>query len=70
MQLSGNFIFHWIHKRWTKAIHLTPDNNETPRITRPMFWSSMQEMRGHLVVITVLKCYKLTATFPTLSFWY
>ncbi len=68
MQLSGNFIFHWIHKRWTKAIHLTPDNNETPRITRPMFWSSMQEMRGHLVVITRAQMLQIDRHFPNTIF--
>lgn len=68
MQLSGNFVFHWVHKRWTKAVHLTPANHEAPRITRPMFWSSMQEMRGHLVVITRAQMLQIDRHYPNTIF--
>ena len=51
MEITKNMLFFWIKNRWPNAINIENTLQKKARVTRPMFWSSAQEMRGHLVVV-------------------
>ncbi len=68
MEITRNMLFYWMKKRWPHAINTEVKSPRKARITRPMFWSSAQEMRGHLVIVDPDRMKQIDRFYPDTIF--
>ena len=68
MKISKNLIFYWIHKRWSHSVSSSSNILEKAYVNRPMYWSSAQEMHGHLVVVDPERMNQINRRYPDTIF--
>ncbi len=68
MIITRNMLFYWMKKRWPHAINADEALPWKANVSRPMFWSSAQEMRGHLVVIDPIRLKHIDRFYPDTVF--
>lgn len=68
MYISKNMVFYWVKKHWPHAKTSPELQGVKAQVSRPMFWSSAQEMRGHLVVINPERMKHIERFYPDTIF--
>ena len=68
MEITRNMLYFWIRKRWSHAVNIEVGLSRKAYVTRPMFWSSAQEMRGHLVLVDVKRMEQIDRFYPDTIF--
>ncbi len=68
MEITRNMLFFWMKKRWPHAICTDVKLSRKARVNRPMFWSSAQEMRGHLVLVDAERMKQIDRFYPDTIF--
>lgn len=68
MEITRNMLFYWMKRRWPHAKNTEAKLPRKAYVTRPMFWSSAQEMRGHLVVVDPDRMKQIDRFYPNTIF--